>query len=168
MGQCAGNAPRADSIPVRVKVRLQPAAADEGERLREIAIAAKASWGYDLERVRQWAAMGDFSPAGLRQKDVVVASVGTNAVGWIGVIRQQEVLWLDDLWVEPSWMGKGIGRRLFQHAASLGRQSGATRLEWEAEPNAIGFYEKMGGRYARDGELSVWGRVNPVMALELT
>jgi len=112
--------------------------------------------------------MGDFSPAGLRQKDVVVASVGTNAVGWIGVIRQQEVLWLDDLWVEPSWMGKGIGRRLFQHAASLGRQSGATRLEWEAEPNAIGFYEKMGGRYARDGELSVWGRVNPVMALELT
>ena len=119
MGQCAGNAPRADSIPVRVKVRLQPASADEGERLREIAIAAKASWGYDLERVRHWAAMGDFSPAGLRQKDVVVASVGTNAVGWIGVIRQQEVLWLDDLWVEPSWMGKGIGRRLFQHAASL-------------------------------------------------
>jgi GNAT superfamily N-acetyltransferase len=64
--------------------------------------------------------MGDFSPAGLRQKDFVVASVGTNAVGWIGVIRQQEVLWLDDLWVEPSWMGKGIGRRLFQQAASLG------------------------------------------------
>ena len=74
---------------MRVKVRLQPAAADQGERLREIAIAAKASWGYDLERVRHWAAMGDFSPAGLRQKDVVVASVGTNAVGWIGVIRQQ-------------------------------------------------------------------------------
>jgi hypothetical protein len=113
---------RADSIPVRVKVRLQPAAADEGERLREIAIAAKASWGYDLERVRQWAAMGDFSPAGLRQKDVVVASVRTNAVGWIGVIRQQEVLWLDDLWVEPSWMGKALVADSFNRRPAWGRQ----------------------------------------------
>jgi len=64
--------------------------------------------------------------------------------------------------------GQGIGRRLFQQAASLGRQWGTTRLEWQAETNAIGFYEKMGGRDARDGEPSVWGRVNPVMALELT
>jgi hypothetical protein len=46
-------------------MRIRPVALDEGERLREIAIAAKGSWGYDLDRVRDWAAMGDFSPAGL-------------------------------------------------------------------------------------------------------
>ena len=26
------------------------------------------------------------------------------------------------------------------------------RMEWEAEPNALGFYERMGGRYLRDSE----------------
>jgi hypothetical protein len=41
-------------------------------------------------------------------------------------------------------------------------------MEWEAEPNAIGFYEKMGGAYVRDGDLSAWDRVNPVMGLDLT
>jgi hypothetical protein len=40
-------------------------------------------------------------------------------------------------------------------------------MEWEAEPNAIGFYEKMGGRFVRDGEPSAWGRVNAVLGIDL-
>ena len=33
------------------------------------------------------------------------------------------------------------------------------RMEWEAEPNALGFYERMGGRYLRDSDpRSKWGR----------
>ena len=83
-------------------------------------------------------------------------------------IRQGDAWWLDDLWIEPAWMGKGIGSGLFRHAAEQGRQTGAARMEWEAEPNALGFYEKMGGRYVRDGEPSVWGRVNAVMGLDLS
>jgi GNAT superfamily N-acetyltransferase len=65
-------------------------------------------------------------------------------------------------------MGQGIGSQLFRHAMDVGRQSGAVRMEWEAEPNALGFYEKMGGQYVRDGDLSLWGRVNPVMGLDLS
>ena len=48
-----------------------------------------------------------------------------------------------------------------------GRELGVSALEWEAEPNAVGFYEKVGGRYVRDSEPSEWGRVLPVMRLEL-
>jgi GNAT superfamily N-acetyltransferase len=152
----------------RMDVRLRQAAVSEGERLREIAVAAKASWGYELEQVREWAAIGDFSPGGLALKDVYVASVGEKLVGWAATIHQGEVLWLDDLWIDPELHGQGIGTQLFQHAVELGCQSGAARMEWEAEPKAMGFYETMGGRYVRDGELSVWGRVNPVMSLELS
>jgi GNAT superfamily N-acetyltransferase len=153
---------------MRMDVGIRPVVADDGERLLEIAIAAKGYWGYDLDRVREWAAMGDFSPAGLRRKDVYVAAVGGKAVGWAAAIRQGDAWWLDDLWIEPAWMGKGIGSRLFRHAAEQGRQTGAARMEWEAEPNALGFYEKMGGRYVRDGEPGVWGRVNAVMGLDLS
>ena len=32
---------------------------------------------------------------------------------------------------------------------------------------ATGLHQLDGGRYLRDGELSVWGRVNPVMGLDL-
>jgi hypothetical protein len=41
-------------------------------------------------------------------------------------------------------------------------------MEWEAEPNAVGFYERMGARRVRAGEPSVWGRVNPVLGIDLT
>jgi hypothetical protein len=40
-------------------------------------------------------------------------------------------------------------------------------MEWEAEPNALGFYERMGGRYLRDSEPSAWGRLIPVMGVDL-
>lgn len=148
-------------------LRIRPVRPREGERLREIAVAAKSYWGYDLDRVREWAAMGDFSLEGLRRKDVHVAEVAGRAVGWVAVIPRGEVCWLDDLWVEPDWIGTGVGSSLFRHAAERARQLGASRMEWEAEPNAVGFYEKMGGHHLRDGEPSAWGRVVPVMGIEL-
>ena len=93
--------------------------------------------------------------------------MGGRVVGWAAAIDGGDVCWLDDLWIDPEWMGRGIGRQLFQHAAERGRQGGAARMEWEAERHAIGFYEKMGGRYVRDSEPGVWGRVSAVMGLDL-
>ncbi len=36
-------------------MRIRPARAGEEERLREVACAAKSHWGYEAERVREWA-----------------------------------------------------------------------------------------------------------------
>jgi ribosomal protein S18 acetylase RimI-like enzyme len=51
---------------------------------------------------------------------------------------------LEDLWLEPEVIGRGHGRRLWEHAASVARAGGATAMELDAEPNALGFYERMG------------------------
>ena len=74
---------------------------------------------------------------------------------------------LDDLWIEPAWIGRGVGSQLFRACAARARELGAKRLEWEAEPNAAGFYERMGGRYVRDSDPTAFGRVIPVMELDL-
>ena len=146
---------------------IRPARPDEGELLREIAVAAKSHWGYEPDWVREWAARGDFSPQALRDRDVFVAEIDGGVVGWAAAVFAGDVWWLDDLWIVPEAMRVGIGRRLFQHAATLGRQRGATRMEWEAEPNALGFYEKMGARHVRDNAPNEWGRVIAVMAVDL-
>jgi GNAT superfamily N-acetyltransferase len=151
-----------------VEARIRPPRPREGERLREIAIASKSHWGYDHERVREWAALGDFSPAGLREKELFVADVDEEAVGWAGLISTGEVCWLDDLWISPDWIRRGLGTLLFQRVAARGRELGALRMEWEAEPHAIGFYEKMGGRYLRNSEPGAWGRVNAIMSIDLS
>jgi GNAT superfamily N-acetyltransferase len=148
-------------------VLVRPADPGEGERLREVAVAAKSHCDYDPERVEQWAADGDFSPKGLSE-EVYVAEIDGRAVGWASLIPKGDVCCLDDLWVEPRWMGKGVGARLFRHAAERARRLGGRVLEWEAEPNAVGFYERMGARHLRDGDTSAWGRVLSVMGIELT
>jgi GNAT superfamily N-acetyltransferase len=148
-------------------VRIRGSSFAEGDLLREIAIAAKSYWGYDTEWVREWAEGGDFSSQALAQREVYVAEVGGAPAGWAASIPKGEVWWLEDLWVAPEWIGKGIGTRLWRHAAERAQRQGARRLEWEAEPNAIGFYEKMGGRYLRDSEASEWGRSLPVMGVTL-
>jgi tRNA (cmo5U34)-methyltransferase len=40
-------------------------------------------------------------------------------------------------------------------------------VEWQAEPNSVGFYEKVGGRYLRYGEPTSWARVLPIVGLDL-
>jgi GNAT superfamily N-acetyltransferase len=140
--------------------------ADEGARLKEIAIASKAHWGYGIERVRAWADRGDFTPSRLRELTLFVAEADGRAVAWASLEEKGEVVWLADLWVEPRWIGRGIGSRLFRHAAAHARAAGARVLEWEAEPNAVGFYEKMGARDLREGT-SEWGRTLSVMGVEL-
>jgi GNAT superfamily N-acetyltransferase len=148
-------------------VRIRAARPDEGERLCEIATASKAHWGYDPDFVRRWAARGDFSANGLREKEVHVAEADGRLIAWAALIPRGDLIWLDDLWVEPEWIGKGVGSVLFRWAVERGRALGAKRLEWQAEPDSVGFYEKLGGHYLRDGEPTSWGRVLPVMGVDL-
>jgi GNAT superfamily N-acetyltransferase len=131
----------------------------DAARLREIAYAAKAHWGYDERLVREWADSIDVDDGRI----VLVE----DDVAWASLVPRGEVCVLEDLWVEPAAMGRGVGTKLFRRAAERARELGATRLEWGAEPNAIGFYEKMGARYLRDGEPSEWGRILPVMGVDL-
>lgn len=142
-------------------MRIRPARAGEEERLREVACAAKSHWGYEAERVREWAKSLEYVG-----KDVWVADVG-EPVGYATLIVEGELGELDELWVEPNWIGRGIGSELFRFVAARAASFGAARLEWEADPNAVGFYERMGARKLHDSAPSEWGRILTVMGIDL-
>jgi GNAT superfamily N-acetyltransferase len=146
-------------------IHIREGRPEEFERLREIAIAAKAHWGYELAWVQEWAAAGDFEPESLSRRLVYVADSHGEPIGWAALIPRGEVGWLEDLWVDPPWIGRGVGRLLFEHVVLCARQLGARGVEWEAEPNARGFYERMGGTYVRDSQTTEWGRVLEVLGL---
>jgi GNAT superfamily N-acetyltransferase len=157
----------AEAEAVALSIVIRHGRDDEGLRLKEIAIAAKGFWGYEPEKVRAWADQGDFTPERLRQLVVFVAEEGGRAIGWSSLIPKGETAWLEDLWIDPDWIGHGIGTQLFRRTADEAVRLGARTLEWEAEPNAIGFYEKMGGAYVRDSAVSEFGRVLSVMGVAL-
>jgi GNAT superfamily N-acetyltransferase len=51
---------------------------------------------------------------------------------------------LDDLFVDPGWMRRGVGRALVADAAAIARQWGARRIEVTANPHAAAFYQQAG------------------------
>jgi GNAT superfamily N-acetyltransferase len=140
---------------------------DEGERLREITAAAKGFWGYDAGRVRAWAASLDLAPQRLAAAHAFVAEADGGPIGWAELLPPAGgVCVLEHLWVDPAWMRRGAGSALFRRAAEHAAGGGATAMEWEAEPNALPFYARMGGRPVRT-TTSEWGRELTVMAVPL-
>ena len=72
---------------------------------------------------------------------------------------------LEDLWVLPDYIGKDIGRKLFEHAIEQAQLSGADHLELDADPNAAPFYIRMGCHPAGE-RISEWGRAVPYMVCD--
>ena len=146
---------------------IRPAVREDEQRLREIAFAAKANWGYEHERVRTWVntlrLFGNAAP----RAEIHVAERAAQPIAWMRVIPCGAFCVLEDLWVEPAWQRAGVGSTLFWLAQRRAHDLGAQRLEWKAEPNAIGFYTRMGARHIRDTPPNEWDRVLQVMAVDL-
>jgi GNAT superfamily N-acetyltransferase len=143
--------------------RAHPGEADE---LRGIAIAAKGYWAYPDDFMAAWTRRFELSPEYVRDNEVAVAVVDGRTVGFAALIARAGECELDHLWVLPEHIGSGLGRDLFGWARSRARELGAARLRWDAEPGAVGFYERMGGRVVG----RTWTRSErwvPAMCLEL-
>jgi GNAT superfamily N-acetyltransferase len=142
---------------------VRPVEPADHERLRDLTFESKAHWGYERAYVRDWADGLTFAG----DEERWAAEVDGELVAWAGLVPPVDgIAVLDDLWVDPRWMGRGLGSRLFRRAADRAQELGAQRLEWGAEPNALGFYEKMGGRFLRK-HVTEWGREGDWYGMEL-
>ncbi len=87
--------------------------------------------------------------------EVVIACAGTEPAGFALFFQNYSTflgkpgLYLEDLFVAPEYRGRGYGKALLQHLASLAVERGCGRFEWSVldwnEP-AIGFYKKLGAQ----------------------
>lgn len=71
--------------------------------------------------------------------------------------------------VDPPFIGKGVGRAMFDHMTAEARRAGYRRLVIEADPGAVPFYRRMGARAAgRAPSGSIPGRMLPRLVYDLT
>ena len=145
---------------------LRAALPAEVEALSELAMRSKAYWGYDAEFLEAYRDELTFTVTDVPR--IVVAESAGTLVGMYTVDGRPPHGVLGNLWVDPSAIGSGIGRQLWTHAISSARTRGFAHLMIDADPNAEGFYLRMGAE--RVGETpsgSIPGRVLPVLQVNV-
>lgn len=73
-----------------------------------------------------------------------VATADGRIAGFATSVPAGDVIELDDLFVDPSWMRQGAARALVLDAVAIARELGAGRVEVTANPHALVFYGKAG------------------------
>lgn len=151
-------------------VTIRPARPGEAEALSALARRSKAAWGYDEAFMAQAREALSITERQIAAGDVWVAEAGVSMLGLVslGPGLAPDAIDLDALFVEPDVMGAGAGRALFEFAAAEARRRGARVLEVLADPNACGFYERMGARQVDERPSgAVPGRKIPFLTLDL-
>ena len=149
--------------------QIRRAFPDEADSLSKIALAAKAHWGYPERWLEIWKPQLTFSPEYFTQNESWVAEENGLPIAFYTLQKKAGNAWLENLWVSPERIGKGIGKMLFLHAVRLSGQRGYQILQLEADPNAVGFYEKMGMHRIGERRADVEGqpRVLPILEISL-
>jgi ribosomal protein S18 acetylase RimI-like enzyme len=85
-----------------------------------------------------------FDDAPVAEERTRVAVDGDHIVGFATIRLVAEIAELDDLFVDPDWMRRGVGRGLLLDAVAIARSLSATRIEVTANGHALDFYESVG------------------------
>ena len=83
-------------------------------------------------------------PEGLAEGRTHVAEQDGTVVGFATWAEAGSTVELEDLFVDPDYMRRGIAAALVNRIAEVLRARGAERLEVSANPHALGFYRAAG------------------------
>jgi GNAT superfamily N-acetyltransferase len=125
-------------------VRILRASPDQSTALTKIAHDAKRYWGYPERWIEHWQDDLTISPIYLADNQVFLAEKDGQILGFYALLVHEDKAELDYLWVAPEHIGSGVGKELFFHAMQTAVKGDISVVEVLSDPNAEGFYRKMG------------------------
>jgi GNAT superfamily N-acetyltransferase len=152
------------------RVDILPATPEDADALTRIAFAAKRYWGYPENWMKHWRDSLTITPEFVRNNTVHAAVSGGEPYAFYALTGAGRELELEHLWVSPGWIGSGAGRLLFEHAMREAARRGSSAVAIEADPNAEGFYLRMGARRVGENVYEIEGRKRklPLLTVELS
>ena len=138
--------------PAEPVVKIRRASSEDAASLTAIAHEAKRHWGYPEHWITHWESDLTISPEYIEINQAYVAEDDGQALGFYTLLLKGDKAELDHMWVKPEHMGPGVGRQLFIHAMRTAASKDIAKVEILSDPNAEGFYKKMGAY--REGEVT--------------
>lgn len=159
-------------------MEIRPAKIGESGILTSISFQSKKYWGYPDYFFETWKNELTISPDYIKRNRVFVFEDKTGIVGYYSMVYLENNMdfsgivilkgyWLEHMFILPAFIGKGIGTDLFDHLKTICRQNRINTISILSDPNAKGFYEKMGCRYVKEYPSSIPHRTTPLLILTL-
>jgi GNAT superfamily N-acetyltransferase len=150
---------------------FRPALATDAANLSLLARRSKAHWGYPDEFMLACQQELTTTEASIRDGDIYyeVALERQTVIGFYALegLGDDEIE-LGALFVDPPYIGQGIGRQLMERAKSRAARLGAHRLTIQGDPHALEFYRAAGAKLCGERESdSIPGRMLPLLSIEL-
>lgn len=149
-------------------MKIRQARIDEAPLLTQIAVEAKSYWGYPPDWITHWESDLTVSPEFIASNEVYLADDDGTIHGFYALCVNGDTAELEHMWVRPDMIGKGVGKELFLDAMDRAGSLSVKRVELSADPNAAGFYEKLGAEKFGETDSEVLGvyRKLPRMKIE--
>src|SRR5258708_8553625 len=115
-------------------MNILPVKPEQANQLTQIALSAKAYWGYPEHWMEIWTPQLTFTAEYFEENESWVAVDTNRQIGFCTLQDRSGIAWIENLFVLPEYIGKGIGKQLFVHALELAHQRGYKTLQLEADP----------------------------------
>ena len=146
---------------------IRPAVTDEAPVLTNMALEAKRYWGYPEHWIKHWESDLTISSAFIDDNHVYVAEEDGQIQGFYALIVTGEKAELDHMWVKPTLIGTGIGKELFLDAMERAAALKVSAVEISSDPNAAGFYRRMGATEIGETDASFGGVTRKLPRLKI-
>ena len=152
---------------------------EEANKLTELTLNSKKYWGYPDEWMAMWTDELTIHPEYIEKNMVVLAEENKQLLGYISIIEHSSSqivtfgghhisggFFLDNLFIHPSHIRKGIGEELINIAFVWCKEKQIKTLYVYSDPNAKGFYEKMGAECLGEVLSGDTGRAIPLLIFD--
>ena len=146
---------------------IRPATANEAPVLTTIALEAKRHWGYPEHWIRHWESDLTISSDFIRDNHVYVAEENGEIRGFYALCIVGDKAELEHMWVTPALIGTGLGKELFLDAMERAAQLHVSLVEISSDPNAAGFYKRMGATQIGETDSVVDGQIRRLPRLKI-
>jgi GNAT superfamily N-acetyltransferase len=102
----------------------------------------------------------------VREGRTRTARAGGRIIGFASWLDAGDTAEIEDMFVDPEWMGLGVGLALVRDLITLARGRQVRLVRVTANPDAVGFYEKAG--FAPGGEVATTFGPAPRLCLDLS
>ena len=105
----------------------------------------------------------------IQEKEVYKLQSENNILGYYAYAKLDDnVIKLDNLFIRPSVIGKGLGKKLMIDLFERIQNMEFDRLVLDSDPNAQQFYSKLGFKVIGKMETSIKNRFLPIMEMKKT